>query len=132
MCKFEEHKVENLWFSSIFYLFLFYCRLLPLGVCIYTFGAENGNFCSKSIRPGSVLIKNLLGIQFSPYFLRFCIDFPKFLMRQPRFVFWLRLRATAFLLFIYRISYFQHLFSYNNACNTLSISSFLRISGQLR
>ena len=43
---------ENLWFSLILIIvFLFYRRFLPLDVPMYAFGAENDDFCSKSVRP---------------------------------------------------------------------------------
>ena len=69
-------------FPQFFYYF-YSIAVSFLSVYVYTpSGRRTAISALNPYAPGSVLIKNLLGIQFSPYFLRFCIDFPKFLMRQ--------------------------------------------------
>ncbi len=101
MSEFEEIKVENLRFSSILFLF-FILFLFPRSVYPRTPLARQPKISALNpFAPGSVLIKNLPRIQFSPYFLRFCFDFPKFLMRQPLTVFLFQLclnEAACFIL----------------------------------
>jgi hypothetical protein len=68
-------------FIKVFYFIL----VSSLSVPLYASRSLAKDFLSKSVRPGSVRIKNSLKLYSNRNFLCFCIDLLEFLMRQPLF-----------------------------------------------
>ena len=66
-------------FIKVFYFIL----VSSLSVPLYASRSSAKDFLSKSVRPGSVRIKNSLKLYSNRNFLCFCIDLLEFLMRQP-------------------------------------------------
>ena len=77
--KFEESKVENLWFSSFFNVF-YSIAVSSLSVPLYAYHSSADDFCSKSSEPQRCFA---LRIQIPFVKILKTIDSSEFLMTQP-------------------------------------------------